>query len=138
MRITFSLDRAVVVGTTGDMNIAMPKERNFKMDKDWYYYRLLQLACPLMEKVRLEEGEFNAQDAVSLCKQIWELLNDFNKESKKYQFRWITHQDEVSIKSQNISIDFVAGEADWPGLYLYTLDNPEKFICITPGRISAV
>lgn len=107
-------------------------------EKDWYYYRLLQLACPLMEKVRLEEGEFNAQDAVSLCKQIWELLNDFNKESKKYQFRWITHQDEVSIKSQNISIDFVAGEADWPGLYLYTLDNPEKFICITPGRILAV
>ena len=40
MRITFSLDRAVVVGTTGDMNIAMPKERNFKMEKDWYYYRI--------------------------------------------------------------------------------------------------
>lgn len=107
-------------------------------EKEWYYYRLLQLACPLMKKVCSEEGEFNAEDAVSLCGQMWNLLGDFNKESKKYQFCWITHRDEACVKSQDISVDFVAGEADWPGLYLYSLNNPEKLICVTPGRIASV
>lgn len=106
-------------------------------EKEWYYYRLLRLACPLMKEVCAKEGEFNAEEAVSLCGQTWKLLDDFNRESKKYQFRWIAHQDEVSMKSEQICVDFIEGEADWPGLYLYTLDNQEKFICITPGRISA-
>lgn len=106
-------------------------------EKEWHYYRLLQLACPLIKEICSKEGEFNSEEAICLCKQTWKLLDDFNKENRKYQFCWISHHDEVSMKSEDICVDFIEGEADWPGLYLYTLDNPEKFICIAPGRISA-
>ena len=107
-------------------------------EKEWEYYRLLRLAYPLMKKICSLEDETDPAAAVPLFRQTWELLDCFNGENRNYKFRWITHSDEVCMKSEDIRVDFMAGEANWPGLYIYPAENPEELICVAPGSVSDV
>ena len=110
----------------------------FSHDKERCYYRLLQLVYPLVKEICSEEDDMAPEKAVSFRNRAWEVLECFNRENREYRFRWVTHNDEDCLQSEYIRVDFIADEACWPGLYLYSPQNPEKLICVTPGHIATI
>lgn len=103
--------------------------------KEWFYYRLLQAALPLMIEIGSLDDDIGSEKAVSLYEKAWDLLRQFNSENEEYQFQWITPTDDIFKKSKRIRVDFIAGEANWPGLYLSSSENADELICVSPGYV---
>ncbi len=104
-------------------------------EKDWVYFRLLQIMKPVMEQISRTEDVPDQATALSLGLQIRKGIEVFNEESRKYKFRWISHDSLECRESERIRVDFIPGEASWPGLYLYSVREPEKLLCVSPGHI---
>lgn len=114
------------------------RKRILLYDKHWSYAHLFCMAYPIMKEIdEYPEGEMDVDWCIAISEQLYRLLEEFNKKSGKYRFQWISYNDKEYIESESIKIDFVAGEARWPGLYLcYEDDNDQKhLICVTPGSI---
>lgn len=107
-------------------------------EKDWSYVRLLQMALPLIEEIAEQEEEREAGWYKKMAEGLYQLLLDFNKESDKARFCWVACDDRLCEESESIRVDFIAGEARWPGLYLYYAGEEKEMICIAPGSAYAV
>ncbi len=107
-------------------------------EKHWSYARLFCMAYPIVKEIdEYPEGEMDADWCTTISERLYQLLENYNKESDKYRFQWISYNDEECIESESIKVDFVAGEARWPGLYLCCEDDNylKRLICVTPGSI---
>ena len=108
-------------------------------EKEWSYYHLLKMFRPLLYKIAsLSDDEVTEDEADSISRQAREIVDAFNEKSGKYRFRWISPEDEAAQNSESIRVDFIAGEASWPGLYIYEAWKPEKLICVIPGHIREI
>lgn len=117
------------------------KKRILSYEKPWSYAQLFCMAYPIVKEIdEYPEGEMDADWCKSISERLYRLLEDFNKESGKYRFQWISYNDKECMASKSIKADFVAEEARWPGLYLcYEDDNCQKhLICVTPGSVLGV
>ena len=114
------------------------RKRILSYEKHWIYAHLFCMAYPIVKEIdEYPEGEMGTDWCKTISERLYQLLEDFNKESSKYLFQWISYNDKECLESEDIKINFVAGEARWPGLYLcYEDDNYLKhFICVTPGSV---
>lgn len=117
------------------------RKRILSYDKHWCYARLFCMAYPIVKEIdEYPEGEMDADWCRTISERLYQLLEDFNKESSKYWFQWISYNDKEYMESESVKVDFIAGEARWPGLYLcYEDDNYLKhLICVTPGSVLGV
>lgn len=101
--------------------------------------KILEYICffrelyPVIEKIcAISESEIEEQWAISTGQEIGRLVDQYQARNSTMDFM-LLYPDNAHIQSESVRIDFIAAEADCPGLYYK--DSGGELICVIPGRI---
>lgn len=98
------------------------------------YVCLFRDLYPVIEKISAEPGiEPDAQWAISIGREIVQLVEQYQARNSTMKFIFVYPDNEAHTQSESVKIDFIAAEADCPGLYYR--DSSGELICVIPGRV---
>lgn len=98
------------------------------------YVCLFRDLYPVIEKISAEPGiEPDAQWAISIGREIVQLVEQYQARNSTMKFIFVYPDNEAYTQSEAVKIDFIAAEADCPGLYYR--DSSGELICVIPGRV---
>lgn len=98
------------------------------------YVCLFRDLYPVIEKIIAEsEKEPDEQWAISIGREIVQLVEQYQARNSTMKFIFVYPDNMAHIQSESVKIDFIAAEADCPGLYYR--DSRGELICVIPGRV---
>ena len=98
------------------------------------YVCLFRDLYPVIEKISAEPGiEPDAQWAISIGREIVQLVEQYQARNSTMKFIFVYPDNEAHTQNESVKIDFIAAEADCPGLYYR--DSSGELICVIPGRV---
>jgi len=112
-------------------------ENNFKSGLlIWEYAYLLKSFLPVIEKLAACT-EIDENTAVWAGSELNRIVEGYKCQNEEMRFLWVFPDSVICNESESVRIDFIAAEADCPGLYFELKSQREEktLVCVTPGHV---
>lgn len=107
---------------------------DFRQKQILEYICLFRELYPVVVKICAEsQTDIEEQWAISIGREIVRIVDQHQSRNESMKFIFVYPDNEAHTQNESVKIDFIAAEADCPGLYYR--DSSGELICVIPGRV---
>lgn len=106
----------------------------FRQKQILEYICLFRELYPVVTEICAEsQTDIEEQWAISIGREIVRIVDQHQSRNASMKFIFVYPDNEAHTQNESVKIDFIAAEADCPGLYYR--DSSGELICVIPGRV---
>lgn len=107
---------------------------DFRQKQILEYICLFRELYPVVTEICAEsQTDIEEQWAISIGREIVRIVDQHQSRNESMKFIFVYPDNEAHTQNESVKIDFIAAEADCPGLYYR--DSSGELICVIPGRV---